>query len=75
MSKFGYIFFILLVMAALCVVLAAALIADTDTAGAADECWSGCPKPPLRPQLWLPIVQQCKGAYCDLGGWGQGVAK
>jgi hypothetical protein len=44
-----------------------ALVADVDSAGAADECWHGCP--PLRPQLWMPIVQQCRGQWCDYGGW------
>lgn len=69
----GFFIFILLVIAlTFAVVLLAAAV---DPAGAASECWPGCPHPPLRPQIWLPIVQQCKGAYCDLGGWGEAPAK
>jgi hypothetical protein len=75
MSKFAYILFILIIIAALAVVLMAALIADTDTAGAADACWHGCPKPPLRPQIYMPIVNQCRGVYCDYGGWLNEVTK
>lgn len=52
-----------------------ALFADIDTAGAADECWHGCPHPPLRPQIYMPIVQQCSGVFCGYGGWLEGVTK
>lgn len=63
MNKFAYILFILIVIAALCVVLAAAII--TDTAGAADECFHGCPI--LRPfKSFIANVSQCSGQYCGL---------
>lgn len=74
-KRLGYMLFVVIVLTALAIVVMAALMADTTTAGAASECWPGCPHPPLRPQIWLPIVQQCKGAYCDLGGWGEAPAK
>ena len=69
----GLFAFILLVIAlTFAVVLLAAAV---DPAGAASECWHGCPHPPLRPQIYMPIVQQCRGVYCDYGGWLEGVTK
>jgi hypothetical protein len=65
----GFVAFCVLVIAVLCVALAAAII--TGTADAAGEC----PHPPLRPQIYMPIVSQCRGVYCDYGGWLNEVTK
>ena len=65
MSRFAYVLFILIIIAALAVVLMAALIADTDMAGAAGECWHGCPPKGLRPALYLPYVGQEQPKWFD----------
>ena len=59
----GLFVFILFVIAlTFAVVLLAAAV---DPAGAADECWHGCPIHRTA-QIWLPNVSQCSGQYCGL---------